>query len=355
MEVDRYQEEEGTSKRQRLDRIDSPEDQENSSSNNNNNHHTHVQRYRSPSLDELYDTNGDSTNVHNNSNNNHYNDTPQRQHPVTRVKNKSPPRLPSRVDYDMIPSIGYEPDLYVPYIREREPLSDEESLPDSGLLDASPSDAFILDPTAPLPILRHKQSSLSEHKYSKTNYRLKHVLRGHQQAVSQVRFSPDGKWIGSSAADATIKIWNAATGLLVHTLEGHLAGVSTFAWSPDSTTIASGADDKIIRMWDRATGTYCRHAWFPILDVVIANHPPTTTGRPQPNPLHGHHNYVSAISFSPKGNMLASGSYDEAVILWDVRTGRKMMSLPAHSDPVGGVDFNRDGTLIASCATDGLM
>lgn len=53
--------------------------------------------------------------------------------------------------------------------------------------------------------------------------------------------------------------------------------------------------------------------------------------------------------------MLVSGSYDEAVFLWDVRSGRVMRSLPAHSDPVGGVDFTRDGTMVVSCAGDGLI
>lgn len=53
--------------------------------------------------------------------------------------------------------------------------------------------------------------------------------------------------------------------------------------------------------------------------------------------------------------MLASGSYDEAVFLWDVRSARVMKSLPAHSDPVGGIDVVWDGTLVASCATDGLV
>ena len=50
-----------------------------------------------------------------------------------------------------------------------------------------------------------------------------------------------------------------------------------------------------------------------------------------------------------------SGSYDETIFVWDVRTARVLRSLPAHSDPVGGVDFVRDGTLIASCSSDGLM
>jgi COMPASS component SWD3 len=62
-----------------------------------------------------------------------------------------------------------------------------------------------------------------------------------------------------------------------------------------------------------------------------------------------------SLAISPKGNILVSGSYDEAVFLWDVRSGRRMRNLPAHSDPVSGVDFVHDGTLIASCSSDGLM
>jgi COMPASS component SWD3 len=81
----------------------------------------------------------------------------------------------------------------------------------------------------------------------------------------------------------------------------------------------------------------------------------TQKGLAHPTPLLGHHNYVYSLCFSPKGNMLVSGSYDEAVFLWDVRAARVMRSLPAHSDPVSSVDFVRDGTLIVSCSHDGLI
>lgn len=157
------------------------------------------------------------------------------------------------------------------------------------------------------------------------------TLTGHSRPVTAVKFSPDGKLVASASADAAIVISDAYTGRHIHTLEGHLAGISTISWSPNSRHLASGSDDKTIRLWDAVTGT------------------------PHPVPFEGHHNYVFSIAFSPKGNMLVSGSYDEAVFIWDVRSATVIRSLPAHSDPVGGVNFVFDGTLIASCSSDGLI
>jgi len=46
--------------------------------------------------------------------------------------------------------------------------------------------------------------------------------------------------------------------------------------------------------------------------------------------------------------------FDESVRIWDVKTGKCLKTLPAHSDPVSAVDFNRDGGLIVSSSYDGL-
>jgi COMPASS component SWD3 len=152
----------------------------------------------------------------------------------------------------------------------------------------------------------------------------------------------------NTGADGAVKVWDTGTGKLIHTFEGHLAGISTVAWSPDGETIASGSDDKSIRLWNVLTvGSAAR--------MTVVRPLTSPQGKAHPIPFVGHHNYVYALAFSPKGNMIVSGSYDEAVFLWDVRSARVMRSLPAHSDPVAGVDVVRDGTLIVSCSTDGLI
>ncbi|MCJ1309711.1 WD domain protein [Agyrium rufum] len=202
-------------------------------------------------------------------------------------------------------------------------------LTDSPRTTPSQNDSQDVSPE-PLPAESSSVTPIREES-AYVGYKEKMVLRGHRKGVAAVRFSPDGQFIASCSADATIRIWDTATGKTTNVLEGHLAGISTIAWSPDSRTLASGSDDKSIRLWNTATGKPYSHLFL------------------------GHHNYIYSIAFSPKGNMLVSGSYDEAVFLWDVRTARIMRSLPAHSDPVGGVDFVRDGTLIVSCGGDGLI
>ncbi|KGO71579.1 hypothetical protein PITC_044560 [Penicillium italicum] len=163
------------------------------------------------------------------------------------------------------------------------------------------------------------------------DYKEKFVMHGHLRGVSAVQFSPDCTMIASAGADAAVRIWHTASGRLIHVFEGHLAGISALAWAPNGEWIATGSDDKTIRFWN------------------------VNTLKAHTKVFDGHHNYVYQIAFAPKGNILVSGSYDEAVFMWDVRRAHVMRSLPAHSDPVAGIDVVHDGTLIASCALDGLI
>ena len=57
---------------------------------------------------------------------------------------------------------------------------------------------------------------------------------------------------------------------------------------------------------------------------------------------------VIAFAFSPTCTMLAFGSWDNTVCLWDVATREQIAVLSGHTNPVCSVVFSPDGTLLAS-------
>ena len=62
----------------------------------------------------------------------------------------------------------------------------------------------------------------------------------------------------------------------------------------------------------------------------------------------GHSGWVFSVAFSPDGKLLASGSGDQTVKIWDVATGTELRSLRGHTYNVEAVVFSRDGKLLVS-------
>ncbi len=67
--------------------------------------------------------------------------------------------------------------------------------------------------------------------------------------------------------------------------------------------------------------------------------------------LEGHTGFVTSVSFSPSGKILASGAEDYTVRLWDVETRENTATL-RHTGPVYSVSFSSDGTTLASGTGD---
>jgi WD40 repeat protein len=68
--------------------------------------------------------------------------------------------------------------------------------------------------------------------------------------------------------------------------------------------------------------------------------------------LNGHTGYVSSVVYSPDGRHIVSGGWDDVVKVWDARTGQEIRSLLGHTDQVMGVAHSPDGGRIVSASVD---
>ncbi|MFV9504218.1 MAG: serine/threonine protein kinase [Oscillochloridaceae bacterium umkhey_bin13] len=166
-------------------------------------------------------------------------------------------------------------------------------------------------------------------------------LEGHTGWIRSLAFSPDGSLLASGSTDQQIVLWDAATGQEVRRLSGHRDFLGNLSFSPDGTRLASASRDGTARLWDVASGT--ERSGFSYTAPI--------------NPQNGAPFWLTGISFSPDGNLLAVGSVSGSVYLLNPDTGQLQRELQGHQGwvVIRGVSFSPDGSLLASASLDGTV
>lgn len=165
--------------------------------------------------------------------------------------------------------------------------------------------------------------------------KLLETFTGHQDRVTDISFSPNGKLLASAAdlEDSTIKLWELATGKPIDTLTGHQAGIASVAFSPNGQRLASGGYDNTVKLW-RLDG----ESWQLIHTLQTKSDDPGLA--------------IADLSFSPDGKILASASWDNTIKLWQVRSGRLLKILTGNKGGVTSIAFNPDGKTLVSSSAD---
>ena len=80
---------------------------------------------------------------------------------------------------------------------------------------------------------------------------------------------------------------------------------------------------------------------------------PDSYGAPTPpRTLNGHQGEIFGLAFDPSGQIIASGSGDQSIRLWDVETGRLQTVLKGHTAAVRTLAFSPKGNFLASGGSD---
>jgi WD40 repeat protein len=146
--------------------------------------------------------------------------------------------------------------------------------------------------------------------------------------IDSVAFSPDGRWlafIGTAVHFLTLPKLQAAAILSKPPSDDF--GPSSMAFSPRDKTLFVGLSNGNIEHWDVRT-------------------------RRKIGVLIGHKGYVNGLAFSPDGQYLASGSWDNTVRLWNMTTPKPncVHTFIGHANKVTCVAFSPDGNWLASGA-----
>lgn len=156
--------------------------------------------------------------------------------------------------------------------------------------------------------------------------------------VTAVTFNDNSTQVISGGIDNTIKQWDLRRGL-INVMEGHEETISDISLSPDGRHIVSNSMDCTARVWDIqpfATGHRC---------VKIL-------GGDRKAHQSNFENNLIKTAWSPDAKRIAIGSSDRFTYVYDLATSKIEYKLPGHQGSVNAVDFHPQELILLSASSD---
>ena len=201
--------------------------------------------------------------------------------------------------------------------------------------------------------------------------------QGHAHDVAAVAYSPNGQLMVTGGGDGKVKVWNVSTGFCFVTFGEHTAPVTAVTFmggrGGHGLAVVSASLDGTVRAYDlvRYRNFRTLSAPVPAQFVSLATDDAgeiACAGTLEPfsiyvwslqsgrvtDVLSGHEGPIVSLAFSAAAGLLASGSWDRTVRLWDVfRTGTTATETLSHGSDVLAVAFRPDGGEVAAATLDG--
>ena len=194
-----------------------------------------------------------------------------------------------------------------------------------------------------------------------------------QSPVWDVDFTPDGERLVAAVFFDGVYAWQAADQQLQWSVGAEMTNYSPLSVDvhPSGSPIAIGTALDGVFILDGETGETLHQlrVIVPFGDVAFSPDGSLLAGGSDDDRIRlwntadytlvgtwvGHSRWVNGVAFSPDGSLLVSGSHDYQVGIWAVPSGELLKLLPGHETVVLRVAVNPQGTLIASISWDGTV
>ncbi|HSU53695.1 MAG TPA: c-type cytochrome domain-containing protein [Candidatus Dormibacteraeota bacterium] len=150
----------------------------------------------------------------------------------------------------------------------------------------------------------------------------------------ELKFSRNGKLLlaagGIGAKAGRIAVWDITTGERSLTVSGEYDTVLTSDIRPDQTQIAFGGPTRLVKLYSIKAATVQQK-------------------------LKKHTDWVTAVAYSPNGEMLASADRNGGICVWDPDNAQEIHTLAGHKAAVTGLAWRGDSKVLASASEDGTV